>query len=238
MTGKRGAPKKNFTCDQIEQLMEEFDKRVPWHMAVDEGFHKAFKRLNSTDFFIADGHFTTREVLRNSDDSDEIHRLISRFANVTAERKKWYARLNAIKAKSVESLTSLEKIALDLSKLNTRDAFIQCEKALKACVDIDEQKAQTKAELKRVEARAKAIEMREKRGTSPQAERKARTARLCFYGGVLEGFSKILGENGHQDLINPLSLLRLFVGAFKDPLIKEQLQEYLAQVESDKRNNP
>lgn len=159
-----------------------------------------------------------------------MHKKLQEFARVVRHRKAWYARLEVIKRKDPKKLSILERQALRLDGIEGREAYIQLQKALKACVDADENKAKEADLASRLENRAKSIEKRAERGTSPTAERRerrARTAWLCFIGSTFEKAVKIVGYE-------PIS----FLEGLAKQANNHELFSLLDEVKKDKRNQP
>lgn len=221
---RKGAPRRSFADLEIELLVDEY-KQIPDDllMAVDRGFGEVLKALGKTSFFSCGGVLSSRDCL-----NDELHKKLQAFSKMIEHRKAWYARLQVIKTKDQKRLNVLERQALKLSEMDGREAYIQLQKALKACVEADENAAKTIELAKRLENRATSLQKRSERGTSPTAaERRARTAWLCFLGSTFETAVKIVGYE-------PISFLEAVAEKANNP----ELFSLLDNVKKDKRNKP
>lgn len=222
---RKGAPKKCFSYDEIEALRDEYIQ-IPdgLMMAVDKGFGEVLKVLSEGGGYQLDS-LSSLDCLKAP-----MHKKLQEFARVVRHRKAWYARLEVIKRKDPKKLSILERQALRLDGIEGREAYIQLQKALKACVDADEDKAKEADLASRLENRAKSIEKRAERGTSPTAERRerrARTAWLCFIGSTFEKAVKIVGYE-------PIS----FLEGLAKQANNHELFSLLDEVKKDKRNQP
>lgn len=219
---RKGAPRKSFSHDEISALMDEY-VQIPDElmMAVDTAFSEVLKALGESGFHQMDT-LSSLDCLKPS-----VHKKLQDFARVVRHRKAWYARLEVIRRKPPKSLSLLERQALKLDGIEGREAYIALQKALKACVDADENKAKEVDLAKRLENRAKSIEKRAERSTSPTAERRARTAWLCFLGSTFEKAVKIVGYE-------PISFLEAVAEKANNP----ELFSLLDNVKKDKRNKP
>nr|CRY94321.1 hypothetical protein [uncultured prokaryote] len=219
---RKGAPRKSFSHDDIEALRDAYIE-IPDElmMAVDTGFSEVLKALD-------DGGFHQLETLSSLDClKPHMHKKLQDFARVVKHRKSWYARLEVIRRKPPKSLSLLERQALKLDGIEGREAYISLQKALKACVDADENRAKEVDLAKRLENRAESLRKQAERGTSPTAERRARTAWLCFLGATFEKATSIVGYE-------PIAFLE---GMAKQAQNAE-LFSFLEEVKQDKRNRP
>ena len=219
---RKGAPKKSFSHDEIEALRDAYIQ-IPEElmMAVDTGFSEVLKALGESGFYQLDT-LSSLDCLK-----PHMHKKLQDFARVVKHRKAWYARLEVIRRKPPKSLSLLERQALKLDGLEGREAYISLQKALKACVDADESKAKEVDLAKRLENRAQSLSKKAERGTSPSAERRARTAWLCFLGSTFEKAVKIVGYE-------PISFLEAVAEKANNP----ELFSLLDNVKKDKRNKP
>lgn len=228
---RKGAPKKNFSHDEIDSLIGEY-RQIPEElmMAVDKGFSEVLCALQDSIFYQSDS-LTSLDCLK-----PQMHKKLQDFARVVKHRKVWYARLEVIKGKSSKQLSILERQALSLDGIEGREAYILLQKALKACVDADENKAKELDLAKRFENRAESLKKRADGGTSITAERRARTARLCFYGGLLEAFCELAAQR-EVGFIQPIYFFRaLAKGNSFNEAVKQQMFELLDKAQVDKRN--
>jgi len=220
---RKGAPRRSFVDLEVEQLVDEY-KQIPDElmMAVDRGFTEVMNALSKKSFFNCGGMRSSRDCL-----DDVLHKKLQAFSKVVEHRKVWYARLQVIKSKDPKRLNVLERQALKLSEMDGREAYIQLQKALKACVEADENAAKTIELAKRLENRATSLQKRSERGTSSTAEHRARTAWLCFLGSTFETAVKIVGYE-------PISFLEAVAEKANNP----ELFSLLDNVKKDKRNKP
>lgn len=227
---RKGAPRKSFSYDEILALRDEYIQLPDdLMMAVDKGFSEVLKALGESRFH--EMELSSLDCLK-----PPMHKKLQDFARVVKHRKSWYARLEVIRRKPPKSLSLLERQALKLDGIEGREAYIALQKALKACIDADESKAKEVDLAKRLENRAESLRKRAERGTSPNAERRARTARLCFYGGLLEGFVKIVASQ-YQSVSDPIDFLKKI--AENTPLERKNCDDILKMLEDargDKRN--
>jgi len=230
---RKGAPRKSFSHDEISALRDEYIQ-IPddLMMAVDKGFSEVLKALGEGGFYQLDS-LSSLDCLK-----PHMHKKLQDFARVVKHRKSWYARLEVIRRKSPKLLSLLERQALKLDGIEGREAYISLQKALKACVDADESKAKEVDLAKRLENRAESLRKRAERGTSPTAERRARTARLCFYGGLLEAFCEQVSEH-YTDFRCPITMLDAFAQKGMGGLsfsTKKNLKDLLDSAKNDQRN--
>lgn len=232
---RKGAPRRSFADLEIELLVDEY-KQIPDDllMAVDRGFGEVLKALVKTSFFSCGGVLSSRDCL-----NDELHKKLQAFSKVIEHRKAWYARLQVIKSKDPKRLNVLERQALKLSEMEGREAYIQLQKALKACIEADENKAKEVELARRLENKAKSLEKQASRGTSETAERRARTTRLCFHGSLLEAFCGFVeAEPNYKSFGSPIVLLKAIAekGMKLSPSTKRQIDELLESAKNDRRN--
>lgn len=227
---RKGAPKKSFSYDEILALRDEYIQ-IPDElmMAVDKGFSEVLKALGESRFH--EMELSSLDCLK-----PHMHKKLQDFARVVKHRKSWYARLEVIRRKSPKLLSLLERQALKLDGIEGREAYISLQKALKACVDADEAKAKEVDLAKRLENRAQSLTKKAEHGTSRTAERRARTARLCFYGGVLEAFSKLISKQ-FPNFSDPIVFLQTLAenSAFERK-VSDDILKMLEDARGDKRN--
>jgi len=231
---RKGAPKKCFSHDEIEALRDEYIQ-IPddLMMAVDKGFGEVLKVLSEGGYYQLDS-LSSLDCLKAP-----MHKKLQEFARVVRHRKAWYARLQVIKTKDQKRLNVLERQALKLSEMEGREAYIQLQKALKACIEADENKAKEVELARRLENKAKSLEKQASRGTSETAERRARTTRLCFHGSLLEAFCGFVeAEPNYKSFGSPIVLLKAIAekGMKLSPSTKRQIDELLESAKNDRRN--